>query len=133
MNGMLDTSSGTTFMNTATYSCDDGYGLMGDMTRTCQSDGIWSLTAPTCRGESVGFFIVLYYSVLTAICPDISCPNGMIVYNPSTTPRLEGTTATHTCNTGYRPDPGETLIVRTCQSNGEWTITDRVCECMLLQ
>ena len=68
-NGMVDTPSGTTFMNIATYTCDDGYGLMGDMTRTCQSDGTWSLASPTCRGESVGFFIVIihYYSYIISL------------------------------------------------------------------
>ena len=89
MNGMVDTSSGTTFMNTATYTCNDGYGLMGDMTRTCQSDGTWSPAALTCRSESVGFFIVLQYSVLTVIYPDINYPNGMIVYIPPTTLPIE--------------------------------------------
>ncbi len=37
----------------ATYTCNDGYVLMGDATRTCQSDGDWSSTAPTCAGKLV--------------------------------------------------------------------------------
>ena len=65
-------------------------------------------------------------------CPDISYPNGMIVYNPPTTPRQVGTTATHTCNTGYRPRTGESIFIRICQSNGEWNISDRICDGMLL-
>ncbi len=75
----------------------------------------------------------MYQYILTAICPDIFYPNGMIVYNPPTTPRLEGTTATHTCNTGYKPRTGQTIFVRTCQSTGEWNLTPRVCECKLSQ
>ncbi len=39
----------------------------------------------------------------------------------------EWKTSAHTCNTGYRPSPGETINVRTCQSTGQWDITDRVC------
>ncbi len=74
----------------------------------------------------------LTYIFRTVACPDVSYPNGMIVYNPSTSPRLEGTTATHTCNTGYRPHSGETIFVRTCQSNGHWDISDRVCVGTLL-
>ena len=54
MNGMVDTSSGTTFMNTATYTCDPGYTVMGNATRTCistgPSTGAWSSTAPICEG-----------------------------------------------------------------------------------
>ncbi len=50
-NGTVNTSSGTTFMNTATYTCDDGYTLNGTSTRTCQASGTWSLTAPTCDRE----------------------------------------------------------------------------------
>ena len=50
-NGKVSTSSGTTFMNTATYTCDDGYTLNGTSTRTCQASGTWSLTAPTCDRE----------------------------------------------------------------------------------
>ncbi len=49
-NGMVDTSSGTTFMNTSTYTCTERYTLIGPSTRTCQSTGTWSATAPTCEG-----------------------------------------------------------------------------------
>ncbi len=48
-NGAVDTSSGTTFMMTATYTCDTGYTLTGDTTRTCGSDGVWMPQAPICN------------------------------------------------------------------------------------
>ena len=35
----------------ATYSCNPGYALVGDVTRTCQNSGIWSDKAPTCIGK----------------------------------------------------------------------------------
>ena len=49
-NGAVDTSSGTTFMMIATYTCNTGYNFIGDMTRRCQANTMWSLSAPTCDG-----------------------------------------------------------------------------------
>ena len=49
-NGQVDDSAGTTFEQTATYSCNAGYNLVGDSTRTCQANGVWSGSAPTCQG-----------------------------------------------------------------------------------
>ena len=48
VNGQVSTT-GTTFGQTATYSCNTGYNLMGDDTRTCQATGQWSGNAPTCQ------------------------------------------------------------------------------------
>ncbi len=51
-NGAVDTSSGTTFMMSATYTCNTGYNRTGaPSNRTCQASGNWSLTAPTCDRE----------------------------------------------------------------------------------
>ena len=33
--------------STATYTCDSGYELIGDDTRTCE-DGVWTGQEPTC-------------------------------------------------------------------------------------
>ena len=49
-NGQVNHTAETTFGQTATYSCDPGYNLVGDSTRTCQADGIWSGSDPTCLG-----------------------------------------------------------------------------------
>ena len=35
----------------AIYSCDDGYSLVGDASRTCLETGLWSGTAPTCNSK----------------------------------------------------------------------------------
>ena len=47
-NGQVSTN-GTTFGQTATYSCNTGYNLVGDNTRTCQAIGYWSGSEPTCE------------------------------------------------------------------------------------
>ena len=51
INGAVDTSSGTTYRETATYTCDTGYQLVGNMIRSCQANGEWSLSAPSCRAK----------------------------------------------------------------------------------
>ena len=40
-----------TFGSVATYSCNDGFVLIGNSTRICQADETWSDDNPTC-GES---------------------------------------------------------------------------------
>ena len=52
-NGQATHIAGTTFGQTATYSCNTGYNLVGDSTRTCQAAGNWSGSAPTCEGMYV--------------------------------------------------------------------------------
>ena len=51
--GSVDTSSGTTFGETASYVCNDGYDLIGVATRSCLENGTWSEFVPTCsiKGE----------------------------------------------------------------------------------
>ncbi len=50
-NGAVDTSSGTTFMMTATYSCNTGYNIVEEATRTCGATALWTSEAPTCARE----------------------------------------------------------------------------------
>lgn len=41
----------TTFDATVTYSCNDGYVLVGEQERQCGSDGKWSGPLPRCDRE----------------------------------------------------------------------------------
>ncbi len=50
-NGAVKTSSGTTFMMTATYTCNTGYNVVGSDTRTCGATAQWTPDAPTCARE----------------------------------------------------------------------------------
>ena len=50
-NGDVSTN-GLSTGSTATYSCNGGFTLVGDTTRTCQDNGTWSGSEPIC--ESVG-------------------------------------------------------------------------------
>ena len=49
-NGQVTYTAGTLFGQTATYSCDSGYNLVGVSVRTCQATGVWSGSVPTCQG-----------------------------------------------------------------------------------
>ena len=49
-NGRVDHTAGTSLGQTGIYSCNTGYNLVGDDTRTCQATGNWSGSAPTCEG-----------------------------------------------------------------------------------
>ena len=62
-NGQVDLTAGTTFGQTATYSCNTGYNLVGDSTRTCQATGEWSGSAPTCEGIYVLSQLVMLYEM----------------------------------------------------------------------
>ena len=48
-NGQVSHTAGTTFEQNATYICNMGYNLEGDITRMCQANGNWSGDAPTCQ------------------------------------------------------------------------------------
>ena len=60
-NGQVSHTAGTTFGQTATYTCDTGYNLVGDNTRICQATRVWSGSAPTCQGM---LFLKLEYYIL---------------------------------------------------------------------
>ncbi|XP_065916129.1 adhesion G protein-coupled receptor E2-like isoform X3 [Dysidea avara] len=64
-NGMID-CTGSMFEDTCTFSCDQGYELSGNETRTCQSNTTWNGTDVMCTPVS---------------CPSLTAPNnGMIDY-----------------------------------------------------
>ena len=81
-------------------------------------------SAATCTHQISFCFTMVYLlslslSIYTATCTDLTPPNnGVITYNPTRSPRLQGTTATHNCNTGYKLSGG---TVRTCQSDRAWS------------
>ena len=45
------TVSGHRTGDTAVYSCEDGFELLGDVMRTCMSNSEWSGEAPVCRSN----------------------------------------------------------------------------------
>ena len=66
------TLSGFGTGDTAVYSCDEGFGLVGQSTRFCMDDSTWCGEAPVCRSELTSYFIahtmiLVFYSSLPYI------------------------------------------------------------------
>ncbi len=117
----------------ATYTCVTGYTLTGDTTRTCRSDGVWSGFTPVCQSKwnelcTVCLLIVSH----TANCPDLpSLTNGMIMYSAgSTNNRPFGSSAVHSCNTGYTLTGGTFTggTTRVCVTGRIWDGSPPTCQ-----
>ncbi len=103
LNGRVSASGGT-----ATYTCSTGYTLSGSSTRTCQTNGVWSGTAPTCNAVQ---------------CPELSPPSGGTVRLITRTPGSG--IATYSCNTG-NIRIGSSF--RICQTDGTWNGNAPTCQ-----
>ena len=51
------TYSDTTYQSVATYSCDAGFELVGDRTRTCSAEETWTGSQPECSGRAQSFHV----------------------------------------------------------------------------
>ena len=59
-NGVVD-QPGNDVGTVSSYTCNEGFLLVGDETRICQEDGEWSGNAPICECES--FFFQFCFSL----------------------------------------------------------------------
>ena len=64
-NGKVSYTGRTTYGQTATYSCNTGYNLVGSSTHTCLATGMWSGSEPTCQGK----LLKHEYNVLSETIP----------------------------------------------------------------
>ena len=76
--GTVTTQGGTTFGETATYSCYDGFDLIGAVTSQCQASGAWSGSTPTCviKGKcsyTMGTRVSYMYEALSSVFGILSC------------------------------------------------------------
>ena len=76
----------------------------------------------------IGTCYSFYYSP-TAICPDLPplSNGGPINYSPSTTPRLEGATATYSCTDGYQLSSNTTRTCEDSVTGGRWNGMEPTC------
>jgi hypothetical protein len=95
----------------ATYARTTGYTLSGTSKRTCQADGRWSETAPTCG---------------VVDCGRPANPANGIVSALTTTYQSK---ATYQCGSMYQLVGTET---RTCQADGTWSDSAATCNCIAM-
>ncbi|XP_052281318.1 sushi, von Willebrand factor type A, EGF and pentraxin domain-containing protein 1-like [Dreissena polymorpha] len=92
----------------ASFRCDSGSTLKGTSELTCQSNGQWNSSPPTC----------------------VSCPTPGTITSGSVSMTTTGTvtTATYTCLSGYELTSLGTL---TCQVTGNWDRPSPTCVCLI--
>uniref|UniRef100_H2XZ41 Uncharacterized protein n=2 Tax=Ciona intestinalis TaxID=7719 RepID=H2XZ41_CIOIN len=92
--------------NTITYECNGGYGMVGEDTITCQSDGSWSADPPTCEDNDE-------CTQNTPCDPNASCDNTPGSYTCSCNERYTGDGETCTeiqCGSLSNPTSGTVTI-----------------------
>ena len=67
-NDCVDTSAGTSFGDTAMYSCNTRYMLSGPAERTCQANGLWN-GRPNCDGNWIIYLYMGTDSPIACSCP----------------------------------------------------------------
>ncbi|XP_065900392.1 uncharacterized protein [Dysidea avara] len=109
---MTSCSSGSMYEgDTCSFTCNAGFELTGNDTRTCQSDGSWSGTETMCRRVP---------------CPPLTDPNNGVMtclLRDDGVPFYEDI-CSFTCNTGFELTGSDT---RTCQSDGSWSGSETLC------
>ncbi|KNC49452.1 uncharacterized protein AMSG_05459 [Thecamonas trahens ATCC 50062] len=109
-NGNAPASYSRTITSVASpYTCNAGYDLSGSASRTCQSDGTWSSTTPTCVLDTS-------YCGARPATP----ANG----NAGSCGYSIGASCTYGCNNGYEPSGSMTV---TCNSGGAWSGSPSSC------
>eukprot|EP00117_Sycon_ciliatum_P048173 scpid2370/ scgid5761/ Sushi, von Willebrand factor type A, EGF and pentraxin domain-containing protein 1; CCP module-containing protein 22; Polydom; Selectin-like osteoblast-derived protein; Serologically defined breast cancer antigen NY-BR-38 len=97
----------TTYLNTFSFTCNNGYRLVGSASRVCQADGLWSGQETSC---------------VAIICSDPLIPdNG----------GRDGESFTLNSKVNYFCNPGYALVgaeQRTCQSNGLFDLALPSCQ-----
>jgi hypothetical protein len=107
-NGDVDVPDGTLYEMIATYTCEAGYNMSGEATRTCQADGSWSGSEPSC---------------VALDCGTVAAPQHGTVATPGGT--TFGQVADYACSSGYGLVG---FASRVCAADGNWSDSAPTCE-----
>ncbi|XP_078666608.1 CUB and sushi domain-containing protein 3-like isoform X2 [Branchiostoma floridae x Branchiostoma belcheri] len=110
-NGAVSPTGAVSYPNSVTFTCNTGYGLSGAATLTCQADGTWSHSPPTCQSGQ---------------CPTLTPPSNGALSPVGATSYLD--VVTFTCNVGYELVGTSTV---TCLSNLAWSHAVPTCRPVL--
>ncbi|KAL9972183.1 hypothetical protein ACROYT_G018440 [Oculina patagonica] len=105
--GYRHIATDTKYQSTVTYTCKADHHLEGEDSQVCQADGLWSGSKPVCLERSCG----------NPGVPDNGAKNS--------SQYQYGYSISFTCDVGYTLQGSQ---VRTCQTNGQWTGTQPVCQ-----
>ncbi|RMB94706.1 hypothetical protein DUI87_28819 [Hirundo rustica rustica] len=100
------TLSGTAYLSSVSYTCDDGYSLQGPSVLVCASSGNWNSTPPACNIVSCGSPPAIKDAVI----------NGDNF--------TFGNTVSYTCKEGYTLVGPETIE---CLASGKWSVSHQQC------
>ncbi|CAH1248686.1 CSMD3 [Branchiostoma lanceolatum] len=100
-------SGGNNYNDTVYFSCDTGHDLRGSANRTCQADGSWSGSQPTC---------------LALECPEVDTP----LHGEKTGGTSVGSYVIFFCDNGYDLIGGD--FMRTCEADQTWSGTQPSCQ-----
>ncbi len=130
-----------TFGARATFLCDPGYSLVGNVSITCEQEGVvgmWSNDVPTCVGKKLSIKVCSYdsfvfFSVTAIECSMVNAlPNGTVMYSVDTVAPFEfDTVATLSCDNGFFLVGDD---VRVCEDDdqldtvGVWSESNATCE-----
>ncbi|CAH1248684.1 CSMD1 [Branchiostoma lanceolatum] len=100
-------NGGNNYNNTVFFTCAEGYILSGSSNRTCQADGLWSGTQPTCSALE---------------CPELDAPLNC----DKTGGTYVGSFLVFFCHNGYDITGGD--FMRTCEPDQTWSGTQPTCQ-----
>lgn len=106
--GSVSFSDGLAYSSQATYSCNNGFNLAGDTTRTCQANATWDGSEPSCQPVA---------------CPALVNPTNGAVSTPGGL--TFGQLAAYTCTNGYTLNGPSTS---TCQADQTWSNSPPTCD-----
>ncbi|XP_052786123.1 sushi, von Willebrand factor type A, EGF and pentraxin domain-containing protein 1-like [Mya arenaria] len=102
-NGSVNLTSGTTFQQDASYSCDIGFTLVGSDKRVCLEDGTWNESEPVCQLVDCGLPPALHNG-------SYSSSSGTVYLSQ----------LVYSCNIGFTISRNDTIV---CSHTGVWNGT----------